>query len=267
MAKKKSLKERIDALVHALGGAEKPSFADIRSELVSIGLSIEEIESGQALTEKDTRITNLEAQLGDLNVSLEQAKGELNAVRADRKKHEEKQEDIPQDQLRILQLLPTPFAQDYGPTAEAISRAVGKPLDETVIHIRRLEKGPPPLIEWQTDQFGQAVWFRTDEGNKLVVAKRWADEAEQRAHRKYADLPDDQARALRMIAAGGDGGESETVIAKNLGLNVLANSLFVLEPLREAQMATPSEAPDYGTGTKWLILRNGVEYLVERNLL
>ena len=41
---KKSLKKRIDDLIDALGGAEKPTFAKIRSELVSIGTLVEALE-------------------------------------------------------------------------------------------------------------------------------------------------------------------------------------------------------------------------------
>jgi hypothetical protein len=81
MAKKKeqSLKERIDALFSALGTANKPSPEKIRTELFSIGESVEALENAQALADNDTRIADLESELGNLNVTLKELNGELEA--------------------------------------------------------------------------------------------------------------------------------------------------------------------------------------------
>jgi hypothetical protein len=50
---KKSLKKRIDDLFDALGRAKKPTFPEIRSELSSLGTLAQELEDGQALSEKE----------------------------------------------------------------------------------------------------------------------------------------------------------------------------------------------------------------------
>lgn len=71
MAKKKpqSLKERIDALINAFGAAQKPTFAEIRNELVEVAAFVEALENEQALAEKDASIAALETELGDLKVA------------------------------------------------------------------------------------------------------------------------------------------------------------------------------------------------------
>src|ERR1043166_9481730 len=110
---KKSLKARIDALVNALGAAQKPSAAQIRSELVALALDVESMEDGQALAQRDARISDLEAALdksdvglGNLKVLLEEAGGELEACRADQRERQGDQ-DIAPVQFQILSLLPS----------------------------------------------------------------------------------------------------------------------------------------------------------------
>ncbi len=43
--------------------------------------------------------------------------------------------------------------------------------------------------------------------------------------------------------------------------------LLMLVKLREKNMATDGDEPDYGAGRTWTILREGMEYLAERGKL
>src|SRR5438128_3010247 len=79
---KKSLKKRIDDLVDALGRAQKPTFAEIRSELVSLGTLAQELEDGQALSEKEAAIAALETENENLKVELQTANAELDTFRS-----------------------------------------------------------------------------------------------------------------------------------------------------------------------------------------
>ena len=100
---KKSLKKRIDDLVDGLGGAEKPTFPEIRSELVALGAVAQELEDGQALSKKEAAIAALEAENGNLKVELQTANAELEAFRAERKKQEyqNQQKEMPPVQFEI----------------------------------------------------------------------------------------------------------------------------------------------------------------------
>jgi hypothetical protein len=137
---KKSLKKRIDDLVDALGGAEKPTLAQIRNDLVSIGTFAQELEDGQALAEKETAIAALEAELGNLKIELQSANAEIETFRAAREKQqeEERKKDIPPEQLDILRRLPSEYG-GLGLTVPQIWREVNGRLDETEIHVNKLE--------------------------------------------------------------------------------------------------------------------------------
>ena len=89
---KKSLKKRIDDLVHALGGAKKPSFAEIRGELVEIGTLVESLENEQELAEKQAAIAALEVETENLSVRLQTANAELDAFRAERTQQDDDRE-------------------------------------------------------------------------------------------------------------------------------------------------------------------------------
>jgi len=172
---KKSLKKRIDDLVDALGRADKPSVADIRSELVSLGALVQELEDGQALSEKEDAITALELQNENLKVELQAANTELEAFRAEWKKQEDekKREDIPDIQLQILRGLPTKRTGD-GATLRGICRRTKIPPDEAEIHLNRLEKSGFAEQRYFATAGGDSAWYRTIRGNEFILAKRLA---------------------------------------------------------------------------------------------
>ena len=179
---KKSLKKRIDDLIDALGRAEKPAFAEIRSELVSCRTLAESLEDGQALAEKDARIADLEAELGSLKIELQTSNAEIERFVAERKKQENKKREIPQIQFQILSRLPSKNGIDLLRIDE-IARAVSIPLDEAEIHIDQLREAG--LSSSRYNSYDASVWYRTMEGNKLIVARRLAGEEDQ----KTANIP------------------------------------------------------------------------------
>ncbi len=260
---KKSLKKRIDDLIDALGGAEKPTFAKIRSELVSIGTLVEALEDAQALAEKDARIADLEAEFENLKVTLQTANTELETFRAEREKQEEENRELPEIQLEILRRLPSKHG-GIGLTVPQIWREVNGRLDEIEIHVDKLEKAG--LIAWHMEADGEKFWRRTMAGNELVVAKRLAGEEDKKAH-KHADLPKEQHEALLMIGSDPEGANENSISAK-VGASILLTQRN-LRKLREAGMATDGDEPQetYGTGQMWWLLERGEEYLAERDLL
>src|SRR5262249_53677854 len=103
----KSLKERIDKLVNALGGVLTPKLGShIRGELVAIGGLVEALENGQSTAEQEARIADLEAQLGDLQAALIASNAEIKRLR-DKQKAEDKKWDLPPEQFEILKILPS----------------------------------------------------------------------------------------------------------------------------------------------------------------
>jgi hypothetical protein len=266
---KQSLKKRIDALVDALGAAEKPSFLEIRNELVPIGIEVEALEDGQALAEKEAQIAVLEAALeksnlenSQLQVELQTANAELETFRAaEREKQEgERKKDLPDKQFEILEWLPSEYGGEWRGIGE-IADAVGIPVDEAEIHLSKLRKAQLAISRYNA--YDAVVWHRSETGNELVLAKRLAGEAEQAENKYYADLPLTEHKALGIIAAARENGASEAEIANKLrktaGRTRLA--LMVLEGKDFA--GQPPEDPE----KRWFLRTRGAFYLAERGLL
>jgi hypothetical protein len=260
----KSIKSRIDELVSKLGELPAPSPAFIKGKLVALGILVEALEEGAVIRDAEAKIEILEAELGNLKIELSTLQSEVEAFRAERKKQkeEERKKDLPEAQFKILQRLGTKHSGDWLRIDE-VAQAVGIRLDEAEIHFEQLEKAGFTASHY--NEPAGILWHRTAEGNRLVVAKRWAGEEDQEAARKYPDLPPIQHEALLMMV-GEDEGINEREIEKRLGKS-LALTQHNLSLLRDADMATDGEEGDYGTGRTWVLLRKGEEYLAERNLL
>lgn len=271
MAKKKSLKERIDALVNALGAAEKPSSAQIRNELVGLALDVEKLEDGQALAEKDARISDLEAaleksdvELGNLKVLLEEAGGELEAFRAEQKKQSEAEREIPEVQFEILKRLP--LVNEHGSTLDVIARTAAIPKDEAEIHLDALCKAKPALA-WRTSSWpevNETAWRRTMAGNRYVVSKRLAGEEEkEEPRRKYADRTTIEADVLEILADLGEmtcqDFDTDTISADSAEV-----ALADLEKDGLVKVVEPAKG---GKEAKYDLSAEGVRYLLERRYL
>ena len=279
MAKKKSLKERIDALVNALGAAKKPSSAQIRNELVALALDVEELEGGQALAEKDARISDLEAaleksavELRNIQVLLEQAGGELEAFRTEQKERQEKERDIDPVQLKVLASLGSQYS-GRGLGMLEISRNAGIRMEEAEVYVTGLEK--LGLAICQRHETEGVTWRRTAEGNRWVVAKRWAGEEEAQEAKpqaKHDELGVNETIALRMMAKKGDEGITALEIAERVrGGSTEMMFLYILVLLKQKNMVgdgyNEGHGPPHGTPRRWIILKAGVDYLAQRGLL
>jgi predicted transcriptional regulator len=274
---KKSLKKRMDDLIDALGRAQKPTLADIRSELVSLRPLAESLEDGQALAEKETTITGLKEENENLKVELQMANTELDTFRAERKKQEEekKREEIPRIQFQILQRLP--LVHENGHRLDPIARAAGIPMDEAEIHLDALCKAKLAKKNSNWPRVNAPTWQRTMRGNKLVVAKRLAGEEGEKEQKtyKYSDLPKIQHDALVMLP-GEEDGIYESKIIQRLGKST-ALVRRNLRLLREAGMATDEppgseivatyQSEDAPWSPTWILLPKGEDYLAERDLL
>jgi len=258
---KKSLKKRIDALVDALGGAQKPTFAEIRSELVAVGAIAQELEDGQALSEKEAAIAALEAENENLKVELEAANAELEAFRADRRKQEyqNQQKEMPPVQFEILNRLS--HESGYGDTLNEIAAVAKITVDEAEIHMDRLRKAgfAKRKYTWADDW----LWRRTMAGNEYVIAKRLAGEAEipERYRSKHADLPRKQHEAVLALARHEGAADVEQIVAE-IGRTSIFQTENVLQALKKARFADCGDDPE-----TWWLLEAGKDYLAERGLL
>ena len=275
MAKKKSLKERIDALVNALGAAEKPSSAQIRNELVALALDVEKLQDGQPLAEK-ARISDLEAaleksdvELGNLKVLLEEADGELETFRAGQKQQEEekKWQELPAIQFEILQRLPTEHAGD-GATLRGICGRSGIPPDEAEVHLDRLEKaGFAKRRSVYAHEAGYiTTWHRTIPGNELVLAKRMAGEEEEGAEEE--EPPELTQMEQLVLLAVAEGNRVPKKIVKyiekaipSVGSPITNEGMvtLLLVTLRGKKMVT--DEPTSGGPSVWNVSRAGRKYV------
>jgi len=266
---KKSPKKRIDDLVDALGRADKPSFADIRSELFSLGALVQELEDGQALSEKEDAITALELQNENLKVELQAANTELEAFRAEWKKQEDekKREDIPDIQLQILRGLPTKHTGD-GATLQGICRRTKIPPDEAEIYLNWLEKSGFAERRYFATAGGDSAWYRTIRGNELILAKRLAGEEEpaKQNAREHPELSQMETTVLLTVAKQEGMTAPEIVEQVNKSIPTIGKPitslptvLLLLIMLRGKNLVTDEDG-------RWSTLPNGVEYLADRGL-
>lgn len=264
---KKSLKKRIDDLVNSLGMAEKPAPLDIRNVLVPIGIEVEALEDGQALSEKDTRIADLEGELRDLQITLQTASDQLETFRAEQKEREEKQREIAPIQLKILRSLPTQYDGHRGPGIAEIAHTAGGPIDEAAIYIEGLEA--LGLARRQQYNDGSVSWLRTTTGNQLVVAKRWAGEEEKEEtaqESRSAELSMPESVALVKMARAPDG-ITPSELAQTLQFKTTATALFILVLLREKGLAADRSAQHFTLERRWFILPKGAQWLSEHSML
>jgi hypothetical protein len=263
----KSLKKRIDELVNELGGSDPPTNTDVRGKLVALGLLVEALEEGAAIRDAEAKAAILETENSNLKTELDALKTEVGAFRAGRKKQEEKDRELPAEQFEILRRLPS-IHGGVGLTVLEIWREVKGRLDETEIHVDKLEKAG--LIAWHMEADGEKFWRRTMSGNELVVAKRLAgEEDEPQSRYKHTDLPEVEQLILTILKGFKDAAKTFQ-IAAGLGLHEIQASEdkteYLLRGLEKKGFAT-SDDETYQTGTDWFITDKGTEYLAERDLL
>jgi DNA-binding transcriptional ArsR family regulator len=276
MARKspKSLKSRIDALINAVGETPPPSFAKIKSELVTCAGLAEALEDGAAVRKAKAKIARLESALeksnaenSNLKVELQEASAKIERFKAEQKQREQKEREIPEIQFEILERLPSEQSGDYIVVSE-VARRIGKPIDETEVHIRKLEKAG--LVIGTYEASDALVWRRSITGNELVLAKRLAGEDQgQKKPDQQGNLSVPEQIVLLVVARNKGIAAPEILkkVARGLPTATLPLIDLLLITLREKKMATDGNAPDYGAPRRWIALRDGLEYLAERGLL
>lgn len=258
----KSLIERIDDLIHALGRAEKPTPAQIRNDLYAIKRLAKKLQNGQSLAEKDARIADFEAELGNLNVLLERANSEIKRFREEQKEREKKEREIPDIQFEILECLPSEQSGLWF-VIEEVARAIGRPVDETEVHLKRLKKRE--LVVSMINTYNALVWHRSDDGNEWVLAKSLAGDEKTKKTHKYPDLPHPQHEALATLIPGGVS-EEEIACVLEKTMSSIRHTMRLLKGAGMAIDINDQDGPT-GYGRCWSLMEKGEEYLAERDLL
>jgi hypothetical protein len=269
MAKKstKGLKERLDDLANAMGGSQKPSYTDVRSQLFEFSTVAKELENRESIRDAEAKLAALEteksalqAAVRNLESHLQTAEAEIKRFREEKKQREADEADLPDVQFDILRRLPS---ENSGIpwTLPEISYMAGVPIDEAEIHIDRLERDRLITRTWGHSAH---VWYRTIAGNKFVLAKRLATEEQkpQKRH-KHADLVKDAQEMLLLIARSEEGIKEFELCSRcgaeaYMRLHALHNEVFVYSTM----------GPGGIHGGRILTLAaKGAEYLTERGLL
>jgi hypothetical protein len=214
----------------------------------------------------------LESELGNLNVTLKELNGELEAFRsAEREKQEEeRKKDLPDKQWEILWCLSPQSESNWLKTRE-VATAVKVPVDEAEVYLDGLKK--LGLAFWHSHDPGGGGWLRTMEGSRMVVAKRWAgeEEAEQRDPDRFG-APLTQSQRLVVLYVAKSNGVTAEELAEQLEKEIPTlgsriwtpqSVLFLLITLREKQMVIDQPAPSSQIPRKWIARRKGIEYLAE----
>lgn len=269
---KKSLKKWIDELIDALGGAKKPTLPEIRSKLVKFSVMAQAIEEGEGIREAEAKIATLEAALEEsneknllLDVQVKEANYEIEQFRAEEKKREKKEVEVPEIQFKILELMPNEQGGGWVTIFE-IANALNIALDETEIHLNKLRETGLAVSRYNAND--ASVWHRSSKGNELVYAKRLAGEKDSKKAYKHADLSQRQHDVLVIVGSDPDG-VTERAIVDKTGAS-LSLTVHTLKLLRKAEMATDGGEPRavFGDdGALWWTLEKGEEYLAERELL
>jgi DNA-binding MarR family transcriptional regulator len=269
---KKSLKKRIDELIDALGGADKPTLPQIRSRLFKFAALAEELEQGKAIRKAEAKTASLTTEVEKLQVQLQEARSEIKMFRTDQKERENESAELPEIQFKILRGLPTENIGD-GATLKGISQRARIPPDEAAVHLDRLEKAGFAKRRLHDGHTRIVAWHRTIAGDELVLAKRLAggeEEAAEEQTTKYVQLAQAEQLVLVMMAKAGAADIAVDEITHRLNAamptigKAYANRAMVallLIQLRDKGLAVQ------GNGPRWTLTPEGMVYLAERELL
>jgi len=258
-----SLTKRVENLINALGGDPKPTYIEIRNLLVEFRASFERLKDGQAFLEATGQIETLEAKARDLEAQLQKADSEIKRLREEEKKRQQKEDDIPASQLRILHALPPPSKTGWA--AYEIASRLQIAVDEGDFHIKKLSE--KNLIKSGIYAHGNPMWTRSDAGNQRVIALRLAQE-------EPVNLSRDEKEILLMIHSCRETGVGENFIFEQIGPRLEKRSreqfklsLANLYCLGFISAASELDMPSYGMGEPIFIEQSGSRYLSENNLL
>ena len=201
-----------------------------------------------------------------MKIELQAVQAQIEQYQAEQAGRQKKERDIPPIQFKILQRLASESECNWRRIDE-ISRDVKIPVDEAEVYIQGLKK--LGLATFHPHEPGGGGWHRTTEGNRLVVAKRWAGE-EPAPTKKYSDLSEIEESILEMLI-GEDEGVNERLIHQSLednGVKITLNKvIWILETSLKRFVDYDPGEPTYGTGNTWFIADAGREYFAERDKL
>src|SRR5438874_2442031 len=127
----KSLKTRIDELIHAMGGADKPTMPQIRSRLFKFAALAEQLEQGKAVRKAESKVAALQSALekselenSKLGTELNTARDEIKIFKEAQKEREGKEREIPGKQFEIVERLPSEHG-GLGLTMDELWREAG----------------------------------------------------------------------------------------------------------------------------------------------
>jgi hypothetical protein len=241
------------------------SFRNLAAQISALQ---DENENLQA--ERDRLIDSLKAKNGEYERIMKQ----LSAL--ERQKEEEANPaKLPNEQWKILALL-QPEAIRTIPALKVYQKIRSIPPDEIEWHLRKLKELKYAGSFRDVFQAESEVWFRTELGNRIIIARRRAgEEVSESPHRKYDPLTDVEEEILICLKSEKEG-QRERRIHAYLELSGLKISLdrtcFLLRRLEDMQMTWPRRDRLYSgggpdAGPLWFIAKFGQEYLDERNLL
>jgi hypothetical protein len=269
----------INGLVNALGEEPKPGWGTIRNDLITLASLVQELEEGETARQLETQIASLEAALeesnaenGNLKAELQKANAVIEAVWAEEKEREKKEQEIPDIQFEILKRLPSEHSGIWLKISE-IAYGVGIPVDEAEIHLDRLQRAS--LVTKGFSANDAVVYHRNIRGTEFVVALRLADEGNESGKpRQHADLMPIQQEALLLIARNAEGiTEAELVQRVTSTADSLAPSvLLFLTTLRTRGFVAEGGSCGSVSRLDWrgrclVLAKRGAEYLSERDLL
>jgi len=177
----RSLKNRIESLVSALGTSPPPAIPCIRGMLMEFAGLAEDLESGQSARDAETKIATLEAAFQQSESEKQQLKTNLEAlnVEIDKLRAEPEQSERPEIEERLLVVLDYPRGEVVYLSQICICLQIAE--DVADYHLTRLQEAQYVTVS-QCPVNGPG-WRRTHEGNKYVIAMKHSGDYE-----KYQEL-------------------------------------------------------------------------------
>jgi hypothetical protein len=215
---------------------------------------------------KENETLNAELQLLKTNQASEMdvLRTKLDALLKEQADAKKKDAEIPEDQMEILRSLEP--EEIRASELSSIRKYVELPDDEIINHLNLLVKFGRAGQTFD-GAIGKKVWFRTDEGNRLVIG--WRKEHKRPKSKK---LPEAQEEILRMLYSGIDDGMDEIgllnylEILGRISIRRLQEHLRILEEKHFVRSEGPSEESvvfDGGGGRKMWFIDNAGRYYVE----
>lgn len=143
--------------------------------------------------------TNHASEVEFVHTEIAATQKALDALRKEKAHREKNEDELPDEQFRILKVLPSEEGGRWKTVSE-ISKALRIAPDEVEIHLDRLKADG-----LATDRFNPMdahVWHRAMSGNKYVLAKRLAGEEDEDTEQTYDGLPPGAVQILLLIAEG-----------------------------------------------------------------